>query len=237
MHDLVTHLDPTVLLRVIAACEKARDTGVVVFDLDSTLLDNRPRQARILREFGAAAKVAVLETTEPEHWTSWDIRDAMRAAGMNAADVEAHAEAAKTFWRERFFTSSYAAIDDAVHGAQAYVARLVTTGVHIAYVTGRHEEMRDGSVVAFQRLGFPVPGPGVQLLMKPTFEQSDVEWKEEAYARLRQIGHVVAAFDNEPTHINGYEKAFPDAICVHLATDHSGRPVTLGKTIRSVERF
>ena len=237
MHDLVTHIDPTVLERVIDACEKTRGAGVVVFDLDSTLLDNRPRQAQILREFGVAAKVAVLESAEPGHWTSWDIRDAMQAAGMKGADIDAHAEAAKTFWRERFFTSHYAEVDDAVSGAQAYVARLVTTGVHIVYVTGRHEDMRNGSVVAFRRLGFPVPGPGVQLLMKPTFEQSDDAWKEEAYARLRQIGRVVAAFDNEPTHINGYERAFPEAICVHLATDHSGRPVTLGKTIRSVAAF
>ena len=42
-------------------------------------------------------------------------------------------------------------------------------------------------------LGFPIPGPGVTLLMKPTFDQSDDGWKEEAYARLRELGTVVAS--------------------------------------------
>jgi len=234
---LETRIDPTVLVRVVDACKALGPRGVVVFDLDSTLLDNRPRQARILREFGAAAKIAALAATEPHHWTSWEIKDAMRAAGMSIDDVEKHGDAAKAFWRERFFTSEYAAIDDAVAGAQAYVRKLVETGVVIAYCTGRHEQMREGTVESFRRLGLPVPGANVHLLMKPTFEQSDDAWKEQAYAMLRDLGTVVACFDNEPTHINGYEAAFPEAICVHLATDHSGRAVLLASRVVSVKSF
>ena len=51
--------DPTVLERVLARV-RALPGAVVVFDLDSTLLDNRPRQARILREFGAARGIPAL---------------------------------------------------------------------------------------------------------------------------------------------------------------------------------
>lgn len=234
---LEMRIDPTVLVRVVDASSKLGPAGVVVFDLDSTLLDNRPRQARILREFGVAAKIAALASVQPHHWTSWEIKDAMRAAGMSIDEVEKHGEAAKAFWRDRFFTSEYAAIDEAVHGAQAYVEKLIETGVVLAYCTGRHEQMREGTVASFRRLGLPVPGPNVHLLMKPTFEQSDDAWKEQAYSRLRDLGTVVACFDNEPTHINGYDDAFPDAICVHLATDHSGRAVLLSNRVVSVKSF
>ena len=43
--------------------------------------------------------------------------------------------------------------------------------------------------------------------------------------RLAATGELAAAFDNEPTHINGYKRAFPSASVVHLDTDHSGRKV------------
>jgi predicted secreted acid phosphatase len=230
-------IDPTALDRVVAAAARAGANGVVVFDLDSTLLDNRPRQARILREYGEQRGVPSLAKTRSEHWTSWDIKEAMHAAGATADEIGLHGEGAKAYWRDKFFTSEYCAIDDAIAGASAYVARLAGTGVQIAYCTGRHEQMREGTLRSFDRLGLPRTGPRVHLLMKPTFDQSDDEWKEQAYSRLRQLGHVIAAFDNEPTHINGYCKAFPEAICVHLATDHSGRAVTLAECVVSVRHF
>jgi predicted secreted acid phosphatase len=230
-------LDPAVLDRVVAAAARHGENGVVVFDLDSTLLDNRPRQARILREYGERHGLAALAQTRAEHWTSWDIRDAMRAAGASDAEITTHSEPAKAYWREHFFTSEYCAIDDAIPGAAAYVARLCGTGVQIAYVTGRHQQMCDGSVASFGRLELPAPGPRVHLLMKPTFDQSDDAWKEQAYQRLRRLGFVIAAFDNEPTHINGYRAHFREAICVHLATDHSGREVRLDDGIVSIRNF
>jgi predicted secreted acid phosphatase len=231
------NLDPAVLDRVVAAAARHGETGIVVFDLDSTLLDNRPRQARILREYGKHAGLAALEQARPEHWTGWDIRDAMRAAGASDAEIAVHGEAAKDYWRERFFTSEYCAIDDAIPGAAAYVARVCDTGVQIAYVTGRHEQMRSGSIASFTRLRFVTPGPRVHFLMKPSFEQSDDAWKEQAFAILHRLGGVVAAFDNEPTHINAYQMHFRDAICVHLATDHSGREVRLNDGIVSIRNF
>jgi hypothetical protein len=235
--SLKTVLDPSVLDRVVAAAARVGGAGVVVFDLDSTLLDNRPRQAQILREYGGRAHLDILQLVRPMHFTSWDLRDAMRAVGMSEALIAEHAEPAKAYWRETFFTSLYCAVDDATPGAPAYVARLCGTNVRIVYCTGRHEEMRRGSLECFARVGLPLEGPNVTLLMKPVADQSDDAWKEEAYARLRQLGEVIAAFDNEPTHVNGYRRGFPQALCVHLDTDHSGREVTLLDGIVSVKRF
>jgi hypothetical protein len=230
-------LDPSVLAEVLELAARVRRDGVVVFDLDSTLLDNRPRQARILREFGEAHGIAPLAGARADHWDGWDLKRAMAATGLAPTDVERWADEAKAFWKERFFTSEYCAGDDAIAGAVTYVNAVVARGAHVAYCTGRHEEMRAGSVASFVRLGFPLPGDGVHLLMKPTLELHDDVYKETAYAELRRIGRVLAVFDNEPTHVNGYRVAFPEARAVHLATDHSGRPVALLDGIVSVYDF
>jgi hypothetical protein len=228
--------DPTVLERVLLRVA-AMPGAVVVFDLDSTLLDNKPRQARILREFGVAHGIAALAAARPEHWVDWSITHAMANAGLDSDEVARWAEAAKQFWRERFFTSEYCRDDEPIAGARDYLAAVAAAGAIIAYCTGRHEPMRAGTVESFARLGYPLPGPRVQLLMKPVFELSDDDWKLEAYARLRQLGGVVAVFDNEPTHVNGYRAGFPDATVVHLATDDSGRPVTVANGVVSIRDF
>jgi hypothetical protein len=72
---------------------------------------------------------------------------------------------------------------------------------------------------------------------KPVFELSDDDWKLEAFSRLTQLGAVVAVFDNEPMHVNGYRAGFPDATVVHLATDDSGRPVPIADGVVSVKDF
>jgi predicted secreted acid phosphatase len=237
MNRRVRQMDSTVLARTLERARQANGRGVVVFDLDSTLLDNRPRQARILREFGLKIGLAPLARTRPEDWQDWDIKRAMRNAGLEPVEIDRVAEQAKQFWRERFFTSEYCVDDEAVPGAARFVTAARAAGAQITYCTGRHEAMRAGSVACFERLGFPVPGAGVHLLMKPTFELSDDDWKETAYGRLRELGTVLAAFDNEPTHVNGYRRAFPEAIAVHLATDDSGREVSLLDGVLSISNF
>jgi hypothetical protein len=222
--------------------EQARSLGpqaVLAFDLDSTLFDNRPRQARILREFGLARAVEKLSACGPHHWDSgFDMRGAMLNCGLSSQEVESHYEALRTFWLERFFTSEYCMDDVAHQGAAAFTHAVVATGAHLAYVTGRHEGMRPGTVECMRRNGLAVPGEGrVHLLMKPTEQENDDAFKRAAHARLGELGRLIAAFDNEPTHANDYLQRFPDAQVIHLATDHSGRPVVLLDSIVSVPHF
>jgi hypothetical protein len=77
----------------------------------------------------------------------------------------------------------------------------------------------------------------VHLFMKPELAGDDDAFKRDAHARLGQLGTVVAAFDNEPTHANDYRRKFPEATVIHLATDHSGRPVELMEGIVSIPHF
>ncbi len=214
------------------------ERGISVFDLDSTLLDNGPRQSAILREYGAENAVPELEKSKAEHWLSWDIGEAMTNCGLSAEGVAEHRDAFKEYWRERFFTSEYCRLDELVPGANTFVQAIHGTGGMVYYVTGRHEEMREGTVACLERLGFPVPNDSsVQLLMKPTLAEDDDAYKHETYERLATEGTIVAAFDNEPTHINGYRTAFPSAYSVHLATDHSGRDVRVLDGVLSILDF
>jgi hypothetical protein len=224
--------------RVLDRAGAAGEAGIVVFDLDSTLLDNRPRQAEILREYGRLSGLAALEAHDADHWRGWDARIAMANSGLAADLIEAHLAPFRAFWRDRFFTSEYCVLDRAIRGAPSYVAAVQARGARVFYVTGRHEAMRAGTVTCFQRTGFPLPdGRAVELLMKPELDEHDDAYKARTYQTLRERGQVVAAFDNEPAHINGYLAAFPDAASVHLATDHSLRDIPLADGIPSILDF
>jgi len=227
-----------VLGRVLEA--SARHGAVVAFDLDSTIIDNRPRQVRIFHEFASRRGAADLFATRAEHWTSWDLCEVMRNAGLEARRATELLDEIKSFWWERFFDGGYCRWDEAVLGAPAWVRAVRDAGATLAYVTGRHEPMREGTLASLREHGFPLPDGAasrVHLLMKPRLKMNDDLWKTEAQGLLRAIGEVVAAFDNEPAHANAYREGFPDAIVVHLIADHSGRDIQLLPGIVSIDGF
>jgi OPA family glycerol-3-phosphate transporter-like MFS transporter len=235
--------DPAVQAKIldqaVEAARSAGSKGIVAFDLDSTLFDNHPRQAALVAEWARAkGGFPEVEKLEARHIDTWDLRRALVNVGLTAARAEEIFHEVKAYWRERFFTSRYCELDVTIPGATSFLAVLQETGVQIAYLTGRHEEMREGTVACMKRHGMPLPdGKSVQLIMKPTLEEEDDAFKKRAYEQLRGLGRVVAAFDNEPVHVNGYKTAFPDAHVVHLDTDDSGRPVRVLDSIPSVLDF
>jgi len=241
---------PRLLREALAAIGHPGGNGprAVVFDLDSTLLDNRPRQARIVREYGAQRGEARLIDCQPDRIVSWDLRDTARLLGYRKEEAERIYPAFKEFWRTRFFTSDYCADDIAIAGAAQFLQAALGAGGRIIYVTGRHTGMGAGTVQSFERARFPVPqwplGPGqpaseapVQLWLKPDPDGDDDAWKESCHHALLAQGGIAAAFDNEPTHVNGYKQRFESARVIHLDTDHSGRAVPVLETIPSVLDF
>jgi hypothetical protein len=226
------------LALVLARAKELGPKAVLAFDLDSTLFDNRPRQARIVREFGVAKGLPELAKCDAGSFTSgWDLRGALISCGIPEAKVEALYPELKVFWQERFFTSPYCTDDVAIDGAAEFVQAVARTGAQLCYVTGRHEGMREGTEAAMRQSGMPLPGGNVQLLMKPTLKEDDDAFKRQVHQTLPTLGTVIAAFDNEPMHANDYRRFFPEATVIHLATDHSGRPVELLEGIISVPHF
>jgi hypothetical protein len=225
-----------VLQSAISAIRAERPAAA--FDLDSTLLMNKVRQARIVREYGEQVGDRRLAACPPEAVMSWDLRDSARFCGLSAVEAEAVYPALKEFWRERFFTSAYCRDDTPVDGAREFLNAILSAGGEILYITGRHEEMGRGTVESFERAGFPVPqGERVQLWLKPKLADDDDAWKEICHQRLISMRGIACAFDNEPTHVNAYKKSFPQAVVVHLDTDHSRRPVEVLESIPSIHDF
>lgn len=223
---------------VLARAAAAGPKGLVVFDLDSTVFDNRPRQARIVREFGKAKGLKALVGCQPFNFESgWDLRGAMVSCGLSKDDAESLHRELKKFWGARFFTSEYCKDDIEIVGAPRYLHEVVKTKARVLYVTGRHEGMREGTVQSMVKCRMVLPGEGAQLLMKPAEAADDDDYKRTAHQLLAELGTVLAAFDNEPTHVNDYADRFEDAVAVHLATDHSGRPVKLKHSVISVPHF
>jgi hypothetical protein len=219
---------------LVSALVRVRATpgAVAVFDLDSTLLDNRPRQARILREYGRAADVPQLLAAEPEHLQGWSLE---AAPGLGDAAIRAHRRPLRAFWEERFFTSAYCRLDAPVPGAAAFVRAVRAAGARIAYVTGRPVGLEEGTLDALARHGFPLPdGETVWLFLKPGEALHDDAWKAIARDGVDALGPVALALDNEPAHVNAYARAWRRALAIHLDTDDSGRPIPVDPGIPSV---
>jgi hypothetical protein len=225
-----------VLTDLHAAAQTAGPAGVIAFDLDSTLLDNRPRQAAIVRDFASAHGIPALEGFQAEHLvTGFDTREALGRAGLDPESIARWLPDLRKHWVERFFTSEACLQDIPVRGAAGYARRAHGTGVQLVYLTARPERMRPGTAEVLRRFGFPLPGPGVQLWMKPDAPSvGDEAFKRSVHAQLALLGRLVAAFDNEPAHVNDFRITFPEAEVVLVATGHSGRVSTLAPRVRVV---
>ena len=170
-------VDPSVLLRVLSRAAALGSSGVLVFDLDSTLLDNKPRQARIVREAGDSLGEPRLSQCQPDHFTDWSVDKPLRRVGILEHELEELVPKVRRYWKRRFFTSEYCVDDIAIAGAVDFVRQ------------------------------------------------------------AQSLGTVIAAFDNEPIHINSYFEHFRDAQCVHMLTDDSARGIAPHPEIPSIVDF
>jgi hypothetical protein len=227
-----------ILVEALARARAAAPAGVAVLDLDGTLLDNRPRQARIARDYGRAAGLPALLEARAEQWGGWDLEAGLVASGLAPQVARRHRTAFLRFWAQRFFTSAYCGLDVPMPGAPAFARALAALGARIAYVTGRPSRMEDGTLHVFRRHGFPLPdGVHTRLFMKPGDDLEDDAWKAIAREAVEVFGPPVAAFDNEPAHVNAYARAWPGAYAVHVDTDHSPRPIEVLPSVPSIADF
>jgi hypothetical protein len=228
-----------VLGRVLADAERLGARAVLAFDLDSTLLDNRPRQAALVQRFakerGGAEALANFEVRHLH--TGFDMREALLRQGLGAEEALLFLADFRPYWREHFFTSAACRADVPVRGAAEYVRRAFATGAQLAYVTARPEAMRPGTLETLGRHRFPPPGERVALWMKDVPDVSDEDFKRSTHLLLSSRGQLLAAFDNEPSHANDFRASFPEATVVLLATGHSGRVSRLAEGIVAVPHF
>ncbi|MFO0666022.1 MAG: HAD family hydrolase [Polyangiaceae bacterium] len=223
-----------------ASLAQAGRRAVVVFDLDGTLMDNRPRTVTILRELGEVwrkrehpASGALLEASPTK--LAYLVRDSLGRFGIQDEVLLAEGE---SFWRERFFTDDYQEHDIALPGAVAFARALYAAGVNIVYFTGRDlPKMALGSFKSLRELGFPIGVIGTELVVKPFFEMPDEEYKRSEGPKLSRIGEVIAVFDNEPINCNVLLEHHPECTSIFVDTQHFPNAPPLDPRVKVIGDF
>ncbi len=205
------------------ALEGQARTPVVVFDLDGTLMDNRPRTAAIFREFAASLsagdreRAARLATSAPDD-LAYLVRDSLGQLGVTD---ETLIQAAEVFWKERFFADEHMKHDVALEGSVAFARACHDAGAICVYLTGRDLPLMGiGSFRSLRDLGFPIGVPGTELVCKPVFSMPDEEFKRLEAPKLLRVGQLIASFDNEPGNCNVFLRHDPATVSVLLDTQH-----------------
>ncbi|HVY48324.1 MAG TPA: HAD family hydrolase [Minicystis sp.] len=241
---LPAHARAGILDDIVARVRAQRASGgaapVVVFDLDGTLLDNRPRVTAILHELAAAWRerhpkdADACARANPDDIVYGFIDNLVR---LGVTDPARHAEGL-AFWKARFFTDLHQRHDVEVRGARAYVRAVHEAGAVVVYLTGRDlPGMALGSFASLRDLGFPIGVIGAELVVKPTFEMPDAAFKRDVAPELARLGEVVAAFDNEAANVNLFLEAHPSCAAVFLDTQYAPDPPPLDARARVIEHF
>jgi hypothetical protein len=228
------------LVEQIQSMKAAASTPVITFDLDGTLMDNRPRLLTIMRELA-------------DHWSDKhpDATAKLRNAKMNGVaygfvdnlrrlgiDAPALLDWGFDFWHERFFADAYLGHDTAVPGAVDFARRCHSAGATLVYLTGRDlPNMALGTFASLRDLGFPIGVIGTELVTKPDFDTPDVEFKQSVADDLHRLGEMIAVFDNEPGNCNILLDAHPKCVSVLVDTLCAPEPPELRPQVRVIETF
>jgi hypothetical protein len=232
-------LAETLCHRATEVVASGRDP-LVIFDLDGTLYDNRPRTYRILAEY---AFMIADESPELHHAiqalrlsdVAYLVADTLATVGITDEQL---IKGVFEYWKSCFFTDEYVALDLPIPGGARFVRTLNEAGVTPVYLTGRDApNMLLGTLGCLQGDGFPVGTIDTRIVLKDRFEREDNEYKEAVIESLKRSGTVIAAFDNEPGLCNLFKVAFPEAAVCLLDTSHGPGAPSLNDGILKAEDF
>lgn len=229
------------LERILGRCAHTEGRPpVVVFDLDGTLMDNRPRTAAILRELARDWEAREPElakrlvAADPEQ-IPYHFKDTLEVLGVTREDLVAEAF---EFWKARFFADPHITHDVEVKGAIRFAKACYDAGASIVYLTGRDLPLMGlGTFGSLRRHGFPIGVCGTELVLKPEAKMLDFEFKRFEAPKLARVGNVVASFDNEPENCNVFLQQFPDAESVLVDTQHAGGAPPLMPGVKVIADF
>jgi hypothetical protein len=205
--------------------EGAEGPWILVFDIDSTLMDTGPRNLKILDE-----SLEHFMFLEP--WRNriqrekplWNICDLLEASGFNDKDK---LQEVYQFWKQRFFTDEWVQHDRPYPGVAECLTELKRRDFRLVYLTGRHSPgMEAGTRAGFEYHGLPASRDEV-FLFKPSFEDDDAGFKAASCKSLAGSGTIVGTLDNEPANVNMFSRNFPAALNLGMRTITSPVPETL----------
>ncbi len=199
-------------------------SSLVIFDLDGTLFDNRPRTNFILTEIASRFEESLpqlcnaMDKYRDINLFQYSVRETLK--NLNVTD-EREVSFIEREWKKRFFSDEYQKYDIPIAGAARYVSRIHDAGATVIYLTGRDApKMLVGATESLRLFGFPVGITGTMTIVKQMFEEKDEVFKKEVASYLRRIGRVEGIFENEPANSNLLQAAFPDASSFFVLSQH-----------------
>jgi hypothetical protein len=217
-----------------------REVPVLVFDLDGTLLDNRPRVARIFHELAEDWRASRPEIAKKLERAAADdivygLHENLELLGISDQAVR---DEAFTYWKDRFFVDAYMKYDVAVPGARDFVSACYAAGATVVYLTGRDlPNMALGTFASLRDQGFPIGVVGTSLVTKPAFDIPDTVFKHDVAPSLSRHGRVVGVFDNEPANCNLLLEHHPHSKSIFLDTHHAPNPPALDERVAVIDSF
>ena len=221
---------------------KRQASSVVIFDLDGTLYDNRPRTMYIMRQIAdqfydqMPQLVKAVESGEINNLDNFEYSLDASMERLGVTD-EKEIKLAKSEWSKRFFTDDYQQYDVPLPGAKKFVCDVYEAGATVIYLTGRDVNMLVGLTQTLRMCGFPVGVVGTMTMTKKDFNQDDGMFKDEVAAYLDRLGEVVGIFENEPANSNLFQKNFPGATSMFLLTQHRPDAPELDDGITPIRDF
>ena len=231
------------LEKVLSRCKHSDPHApppVVVFDLDGTLMDNRPRSIVILHELADLWAAREPEISAKMKRTGigdlvYLFADSLAKIGVTKPELIAEGDA---FWRDRFFQDPHLVHDVAIPGAVSFARDLYAARATLLYLTGRDlPNMGLGTFRSLRDLGFPIGVAATEIILKPDAAMADEAFKRELAPELTRVGEVVAAFDNEPGNCNVFVEAYPKCVSVLVDTQFMPNPPPLLPQVAKITNF
>lgn len=219
-------------------------SNLVIFDLDSTLFDLTKRVTAILERFTADPQTRTRFPVACElmrniriHRTDWGITEPLARIGITNHDHADFLHAAQAAWYEGFFSNDFLDLDFPLPGAVDFVEACLDRGAEVMYLTGRDvARMGIGTEKSLRQCRFPFDHPDVSLILKPSKELDDAEFKADVIEDLLHDYDHVWLFENEPVNINIVLDRAPNVKIIFVETCHSG-VATVKDPFAVVEHF
>lgn len=222
--------NPTVLLDILETSRKGKAQGessLLVFDLDSTLLDVSGRHHAVLRNFAQLkdiqhrfpqllSKVEKLKITRHQ----WGIKDALMSAGVTSPPFLL--EEGYKYWSHSFFHNDYLVYDTPMMGAIEYTQN-ISQYADVVYLTGRDvERLGKGTIEQLKRHNFPLQKDLSNLFLKPHKSMVDANYKLDFFKNLLNQNKYekIWFFDNDPRNLNLIVEHVPEIHCVFFKSAH-----------------
>ncbi|MDB2447023.1 HAD family hydrolase [bacterium] len=218
----------------ISASVTADKKNLVIFDIDSTLLDTSYRTGGIFKEF---ARHPLHKETYPKLCKAisrWhETVEVYNPIGFvnhhSGITIDENSDTAKyllSYWKKRFFNPDWLCQDLPYWGAQEFTAKCLELGADIAYLTGREDKtLREDTLrsLATHRFPFEMNSKRTRLMLKSSASIKDIIYKDEGLKELKSGYDNVYYIENEVELVIMAMKNHPDIQTYLYDSVHSGR--------------